>query len=124
MSDTQAWMPAVQSDSSPTLLAAAEKLDALREASLRSVGLFAEDLAASNNWVISGKRTADGTPILANDPHLAPTAPGIWYLIHLETPTMRVAGVTFPGVPALFLATTSYSLGRDQRRPGRSGPLP
>jgi penicillin amidase len=50
--------------------------------------MYAEDLAASNNWVISGKRTADGKPILANDPHLQPSAPGIWYLTHLSTPTL------------------------------------
>jgi penicillin amidase len=77
--------------------------DALRESSLARVGLYAEDLAASNNWVISGKRTADGKPLLANDPHLAPTAPGIWYLSHLATPRMRVSGVTFPGVPGVVL---------------------
>lgn len=70
---------------------------------LSSVGLYAEDLAASNNWVISGKRTADGRPILANDPHLAPSAPGTWYLTHLSTPQMRVSGVTFPGVPGIVL---------------------
>jgi penicillin amidase len=84
-------------------LAAADRLEQLREASLSRFGFFAEDLAASNNWVISGKRTADGKPLLANDPHLAPTAPGIWYMTHLETPTMRVAGVTFPGVPGIVL---------------------
>lgn len=96
------------SDVSDDILAAADSLDAIRESSLRSVGLFAEDLAASNNWVISGKRTADGKPILANDPHLAPTAPGIWYLSHLQTPSMRVAGVTFPGVPGVVLGHNDH----------------
>lgn len=96
------------SEVSKEALAAAERLDAVRESSLRSVGLFAEDLAASNNWVISGKRTADGKPILANDPHLAPTAPGIWYLTHLESPTMRVAGVTLPGVPGIVLGHNEH----------------
>ena len=85
------------------LLAAAGKIDAARDRSLARVGLFAEELAASNNWVISGKRTADGRPLLANDPHLAATAPGIWYMAHLSTPTMRVSGVTFPGVPGIVL---------------------
>ena len=75
----------------------------LRKTSLERVGLYAEELAASNNWVISGKRTADGKPLLANDPHLAATAPGIWYLAHLSTPDMRVSGVTFPGVPGIIL---------------------
>ena len=75
----------------------------LRAESLSMIGLYAEDLAASNNWVISGKRTADGKAILANDPHLQPTAPGIWYMTELMTPTLHVAGVTFPGVPGVVL---------------------
>lgn len=81
----------------------AEKDEKLRKNSLSRVGLYAEDLAASNNWVISGKRTADGKAMLANDPHLQPAAPGIWYLSHLSTPDMRVSGVTFPGVPGIVL---------------------
>lgn len=95
-------------DVDASLLAAAERLDDVRRTSLQRVGLYAEDLAASNNWVISGKRTADGKPLLANDPHLQPTAPGIWYLSHLETPTMRVAGVTFPGVPGIVLGHNEH----------------
>ncbi|MEQ1765287.1 MAG: penicillin acylase family protein [Pyrinomonadaceae bacterium] len=92
----------------PSILAAAERIQTARDNSLARIGFFAEDLAASNNWVISGKRTADGNPILANDPHLAPTAPGIWYLSHLESPTMRVAGVTFPGVPGVVLGHNEH----------------
>ncbi len=84
-------------------LAFADRDALIRQNSLSRVGLYAEDLAASNNWVISGKRTADGKPILANDPHLQPAAPGIWYLSHLSTPDMRVSGVTFPGVPGVVL---------------------
>jgi len=84
-------------------LAFAETDAKIRENSLSRVGLYAEDLAASNNWVISGKRTADGKAMLANDPHLQPAAPGIWYLSHLSTPDMRVSGVTFPGVPGIVL---------------------
>ncbi|MEZ5346783.1 MAG: penicillin acylase family protein [Pyrinomonadaceae bacterium] len=80
---------------------AAEKI--IRKRSLERIGFYEEHLAASNNWVVSGKRTADGNAILANDPHLQATAPGIWYLVHLSTPTMRVSGVTFPGVPGVVL---------------------
>lgn len=87
----------------PSLLAKADEVENVRRSSLERVGLYAEELAASNNWVISGKLTADGKPIIANDPHLAPTAPGIWYLTHISTPTMRVSGVTFPGVPGIIL---------------------
>ncbi len=38
----------------------------------------------SNNWVISGDRTATGKPILANDPHLAVQMPSIWYEVGLH----------------------------------------
>lgn len=93
---------------SPSLLATANEQIALRDRSLSEIGLFAEELAASNNWVISGKRTADGKAMLANDPHLAATAPGIWYMAHLTTPSMRVAGVTFPGVPGVVLGHNEH----------------
>lgn len=75
----------------------------IRQSSLERIGFYAEELAASNNWVISGKRTADGKPILSNDPHLPATAPGIWYLAHLSTDNLRTSGVTFPGVPGIVL---------------------
>jgi penicillin amidase len=88
----------------PDELAAFAARDAkVREDGLSLVGLYAEDLAASNNWVISGKRTADGKPILANDPHLQASAPGIWYLVHLSSPNVRVSGVTLPGSPGVVL---------------------
>ena len=86
-----------------TLSEVIERDQEIREQSLRLVGVFADDLAASNNWVISGKRTADRKPLLANDPHLEPTAPGIWYLTHLSSPNLRVSGVTFPGSPGIVL---------------------
>ena len=88
---------------SDALIAFAEAESIVRERSLERIGFYAEDLAASNNWVISGKRTVDGKPLLANDPHLQPSAPGIWYLTHLSSPTLRVSGVTFPGVPGIVL---------------------
>ncbi|MEO8574820.1 MAG: penicillin acylase family protein, partial [Pyrinomonadaceae bacterium] len=93
----------VRSADDEKLLETSQNLEDLRRTSLERVGLYAEELAASNNWVISGKRTADGKPLLANDPHLQASAPGIWYLTHLSTPSMRASGVTFPGVPGIVL---------------------
>lgn len=65
---------------------------------------------ASNNWVLAGSRTASGTPIVCNDPHLTLTAPGIWYEAHLvaqregaSEPELDVYGVTLPGTPAVVL---------------------
>ncbi|HKR61287.1 MAG TPA: penicillin acylase family protein [Pyrinomonadaceae bacterium] len=63
---------------------------------------------ASNNWVVSGKRTVSGKPLLANDPHLPPFAPGIWYMTELSAPNMHVAGVTFPGAPGIVLGHNDH----------------
>ena len=54
----------------------------------------------SNNWVIAGSRTATGKPILASDPHLAPTTPPPWYLAHVRTPDWEILGATLAGTPA------------------------
>ncbi len=90
------------------IIAEADRDSLLRTSSLERVGLYAEELAASNNWVISGKLTADGKALLANDPHLAPTAPGIWYLVSIKSPTVNAAGVTFPGVPGVVLGHNEH----------------
>jgi penicillin amidase len=54
---------------------------------------------ASNAWVLEGSRTAGGSPILANDPHLPLDAPGVWFLARLEAPGIALAGATAPGIP-------------------------
>ena len=53
----------------------------------------------SNNWVISGKHTASGQPLLSNDMHLALTEPNIWFMADLIAPGYHAAGVTLPGMP-------------------------
>jgi len=57
----------------------------------------------SNAWAISGKRTASGKPILANDPHLEFSLPSTWYQVHLQAPGLDVIGVSLPGVPAVII---------------------
>jgi penicillin amidase len=51
----------------------------------------------SNNWALSGSRTATGRPLVANDPHLPPTLPSVWYLAHVSTPDWELAGATVVG---------------------------
>jgi penicillin amidase len=53
----------------------------------------------SNNWVVAGKHTASGKPLLANDMHMALTVPNIWYIADLRAPGFHAAGVTLPGAP-------------------------
>ncbi len=63
----------------------------------------------SNNWVISGKKSVTGKPLLANDPHLAIQMPSIWYEIGLHcTPVgsdcpYDVSGFSFAGVPGVII---------------------
>lgn len=57
----------------------------------------------SNNWAVSGSKTANGYPILANDPHLNLTFPSIWYQVQLSAPSVNVYGVSLPGSPCVIL---------------------
>lgn len=57
----------------------------------------------SNNWAVSGAKTATGYPILANDPHLDFTLPSIWHEIQLHAPGINVYGVSLPGVPHVII---------------------
>lgn len=85
------------------LVAALAKDQEVAAQALERIGLYAEGLAASNNWVVNGKHTVSGKPLLANDPHLAASAPSIWHLVHLSAPGLRVAGVTAPGLPGVVI---------------------
>ncbi len=57
----------------------------------------------SNAWAAGAARTADGHALLANDPHLDLTIPGIWYLVDLQSPQIHAAGATIPGMPGVVL---------------------
>lgn len=57
----------------------------------------------SNNWVLSGDWTQTGRPILANDPHLPPIFPTLWYENHLVGGRYDVTGFTTPGVPGVII---------------------
>jgi len=57
----------------------------------------------SNNWAVSGKKTASGSPVLCNDPHLNLTLPSVWYIIHLHAPQINVMGSSLPGAPGVVI---------------------
>ena len=58
-------------------------------------------IEGSNNWVVSGAKTASGKPLLANDPHRAVQNPSLRYLTHLVGPGWNVIGAGEPGVPGV-----------------------
>jgi penicillin amidase len=57
----------------------------------------------SNAWAAGSMRTADGHALIANDPHLILTIPGIWYIVDIESPQMHAPGATIPGIPGVLL---------------------
>ncbi|HLT81658.1 MAG TPA: penicillin acylase family protein [Cyclobacteriaceae bacterium] len=57
----------------------------------------------SNNWAVSGSRTATGAPILCNDPHLDTSLPSIWFAVHLNGPDVNVMGASIPGSPGVII---------------------
>ncbi|HEX8889920.1 MAG TPA: penicillin acylase family protein [Pyrinomonadaceae bacterium] len=76
---------------------------AVEESSLARLGLYAKNSDASNNWVVSGRLTVTGKPLLENDPHLSPSAPSIWYMTELSMPGYHTAGVSVAGVPGVAI---------------------
>lgn len=61
------------------------------------------DITGSNNWAVSGSKTASGAPILCNDPHLRLTLPSIWFEMQMHTPTMNAYGATFAAIPGVVI---------------------
>ena len=79
-------------------LAIVEQIDAVR----RSMGLAAE-ASGSNNWAVSGALSATGAPLIAGDPHLPPSMPGIWYQVGLRHGDRFVRGASMPGMPGVYM---------------------
>jgi penicillin amidase len=75
-------------------------LTAMRRSRAASGG---DSQVGSNSWVVSGRLTSSGKPMLANDPHLPPTSPPIWYITHLSAPDLQVSGVSLPGLPGVMI---------------------
>jgi penicillin amidase len=79
-------------------LAVVEQIDAVR----RSLGLAVE-ASGSNNWAVSGALSATGGPLIAGDPHLPPSMPGIWYQVGLRQGDRFVRGASMPGMPGVYM---------------------
>ncbi len=62
-----------------------------------------DKIYGSNNWAVSGLKTASGNPILCSDPHLRLTLPSVWYEIQIHTPEINAYGVSLPGLPGIII---------------------
>ncbi|MFB7460065.1 penicillin acylase family protein [Streptomyces sp. NPDC056188] len=63
----------------------------------------------SNSWVVAGRYTITGKPLLANDPHLSASLPSVWYQMGLHCRELSkacpydVTGYTFAGMPGVII---------------------
>ncbi len=81
----------------------AEQIAQVREA----IG-WSPQPAGSNNWAVSGERSATGMPLLAGDPHITTSMPDSWYTIELATPELELRGGSMPGFPGIVIGHTRH----------------
>lgn len=62
----------------------------------------------SNNWVVSGIRSASGRPLMANDPHRVQAAPSLRYWVHLVGPGWNVIGGGEPVLPGVSIGHNEH----------------
>jgi penicillin amidase len=66
-----------------------------------------EEFPGSNNWAVSGKLSATGSAIVANDMHLGIRVPNTWFRATFEyesddNKSIKVTGLTLPGTPNII----------------------
>jgi penicillin G amidase len=80
------------------------KLLATQDEAVHNELIFSEERSiGSNNWIVSGTRSASGFPLLANDPHRALSAPSLRYMVHLNAPGWNVVGGGEPTIPGISI---------------------
>ncbi|NIM57868.1 MAG: penicillin acylase family protein [Candidatus Aminicenantes bacterium] len=62
----------------------------------------------SNNWVVRGKLTSTGHPMMANDPHRSQQIPSLRYWVHLVAPAWNVIGGGEPALPGVSIGHNEY----------------
>ncbi|MEX2513274.1 MAG: penicillin acylase family protein [Cyclobacteriaceae bacterium] len=67
-----------------------------------------ENGLGSNNWAVSGSKTKNGHPILANDPHLRLNLPSLWFVMQLSTDQNTVKGATLPGALGVIIGFNEH----------------
>ncbi|HYB65766.1 MAG TPA: penicillin acylase family protein [Steroidobacteraceae bacterium] len=75
----------------------------------------ADSRAGSNNWALTGRLTATGAAMVANDMHLTLRVPAVWYRARLRVtgmgagPTaLDLIGATLPGAPLLVVGSNTH----------------
>lgn len=67
-----------------------------------------DESTGSNNWVVSGRLSESGFPLMANDPHRAQAAPSLRYWVHLVGPGWNVIGGGEPEIPGVSIGHNGH----------------
>jgi penicillin amidase len=97
---------AAQAPAGAAAALARKYLERVRGLSFFQRRLDRDNRAGSNQWAVSGRLTASGLPLVANDPHLALDAPSTFYPIHLTAGASDAMGSGFAGVPFVIVGQT------------------
>lgn len=62
----------------------------------------------SNSIVLGPKKTATGSALMANDPHLGVTLPNLWLIAGYHSPSYNLVGLMVPGLPCITLGRNPY----------------
>jgi penicillin amidase len=84
--------------------------DALKPGS-RQPAAMPPPARGSNAFVVSGRLTATGSAMVANDMHLALSVPNIWYHARMRvsgSEPLDLVGVTLPGTPFLTVGSNGH----------------
>jgi penicillin amidase len=83
-------------------------LERAAEAAAYAPGYDPADDVGSNDWVVSGRLTESGYPLMANDPHRAQSAPSLRYWVHLVGPGWNVIGGGEPTLPGVSIGHNEH----------------
>ena len=113
---TQAPMPENAWPSASSFNINSDKADA--ELAMFNENKYQGDyLPGSNSWAISGKLSATGSGVIANDMHLGIRVPNTWFRASFEYPNstpvslatgkkrIKITGATLPGVPNMVIGS-------------------
>ncbi len=64
--------------------------------------VLGSSIFGGTGWVLGGRYSESGAPILVADLHLPPTVPSLFYEVHLRGGDLDLAGVTIPGMPMVW----------------------
>ena len=86
------------------------KLAQLDDAATPDTGTGTNNRAdmGSNNWLVGGKLTMSGFPIVVGDPHRDQESPSLRYWVHLNAPGWNVIGGGEPMLPGVSIGHNDY----------------